>query len=49
MKQADKPADEDYPFGHGKEIYFWHFKDEYSIVQRVLLRLKELVLKEVIS
>jgi len=25
MKQAEKPADEDFPFGHGKEIYFWSF------------------------
>lgn len=25
MKQAEKPADENYPFGHGKEIYFWSF------------------------
>jgi len=25
MKQANKPADEDFPFGHGKEIYFWSF------------------------
>jgi len=25
MKQAQKPADENYPFGHGKEIYFWSF------------------------
>ena len=25
MKQAKKPADENFPFGHGKEIYFWSF------------------------
>ena len=25
MKQAKKPADELYPFGHGKEVYFWSF------------------------
>jgi len=25
MKQADKPADENFPFGYGKEIYFWSF------------------------
>ncbi len=25
IKQAAKPADEDFPFGHGKEIYFWSF------------------------
>ena len=25
LKQAKKPADENYPFGHGKEIYFWSF------------------------
>ncbi len=25
LKQAKKPADELYPFGHGKEIYFWSF------------------------
>lgn len=25
MKQAAKPADENFPFGHGKEIYFWSF------------------------
>lgn len=25
MKRAEKPADENYPFGHGKEIYFWSF------------------------
>ena len=25
MKQAKKPADANFPFGHGKEIYFWSF------------------------
>jgi cation diffusion facilitator family transporter len=25
MKQAAKPADENFPFGHGKEVYFWSF------------------------
>lgn len=25
MKQANKPACEEFPFGHGKEIYFWSF------------------------
>ena len=25
MRRAKKPADERYPFGHGKEIYFWSF------------------------
>jgi len=25
LKQAKKPADQDFPFGHGKEIYFWSF------------------------
>jgi cation diffusion facilitator family transporter len=25
MRQAKKPADEAFPFGHGKEIYFWSF------------------------
>lgn len=25
LKQAQKPADEKFPFGHGKEIYFWSF------------------------
>ncbi len=25
MKQAKKPADKAFPFGHGKEIYFWSF------------------------
>lgn len=25
IKQAAKPADADFPFGHGKEIYFWCF------------------------
>lgn len=25
LKQAKKPADEKFPFGHGKEIYFWSF------------------------
>jgi cation diffusion facilitator family transporter len=25
LKRAEKPADEMFPFGHGKEIYFWSF------------------------
>ncbi len=25
MKQANKPASKEFPFGHGKEIYFWSF------------------------
>ncbi|MDH3342815.1 MAG: cation diffusion facilitator family transporter [Gammaproteobacteria bacterium] len=25
LKQAKKPADEHFPFGHGKEVYFWSF------------------------
>ena len=25
MRRAKQPADERYPFGHGKEIYFWSF------------------------
>jgi len=25
IRQAKKPADQNFPFGHGKEIYFWSF------------------------
>lgn len=25
IKQSKKPADEEFPYGHGKEIYFWSF------------------------
>jgi len=25
LRQARKPADKRYPFGHGKEVYFWSF------------------------
>ena len=25
LKRAKKPADERFPYGHGKEVYFWSF------------------------
>ena len=25
LRRAQMPADEDFPFGHGKEVYFWSF------------------------
>jgi len=25
IKQANRPADEEFPLGHGKEVYFWSF------------------------
>ena len=25
LKRASRPADKDFPYGHGKEIYFWSF------------------------
>jgi cation diffusion facilitator family transporter len=25
LKRADKPPDAEFPFGHGKEVYFWSF------------------------
>jgi len=25
LKRADKPPDSEFPFGHGKEVYFWSF------------------------
>lgn len=25
LRKAQKPPDEDFPFGHGKEVYFWSF------------------------
>jgi len=31
IKRAAKPADENFPFGHGKEIYFWAFVVAISI------------------
>jgi cation diffusion facilitator family transporter len=31
LRRAKKPADEAFPFGHGKEIYFWSFVVAISI------------------
>jgi cation diffusion facilitator family transporter len=31
IKQSHKPADQNFPFGHGKEIYFWSFVVAISI------------------
>lgn len=31
LRRAKKPADKEYPFGHGKEIYFWSFVVAISI------------------
>jgi cation diffusion facilitator family transporter len=31
LRQARKPADDQFPFGHGKEIYFWSFVVAISI------------------
>jgi cation diffusion facilitator family transporter len=31
LRRAKKPADERFPFGHGKEIYFWSFVVAISI------------------
>ncbi|MDP6962781.1 MAG: cation diffusion facilitator family transporter [Planctomycetota bacterium] len=31
LKRAAKPADKNFPFGHGKEIYFWSFVVAISI------------------
>ena len=25
LRRAERPADENFPFGHGKEVYFWSF------------------------
>ena len=25
MKRAERPADDEFPFGHGREVYFWSF------------------------
>ena len=34
LKQAKKPADENFPFGHGKEVYFWSGKKEVDFIVR---------------
>ena len=32
MKRAERPADEDHPFGHGKERFFWTFVIAVSLI-----------------
>ena len=35
LRRAKKPADENFPFGHGKEVYFWSFVVAFSFLRWV--------------